>query len=224
MKYPEDNVILTQTRKRADALNKAAQKRRQKAGHIAKTGKLVGGTIVHQNDRIIFRTGKRSFGVEPDGLGTVTKVNSIHIRVALDSGKTVTIPTGNCPHIDLAYAVPHRDAQKSRSRFAHVLFEANDSVQELAAILKQCTKTPVRIYVASEHTKFFTAEGHAQMRDQYRTEEEAQHNEQEKLRAAREAEEKRRKEDDIRREEEKRRRAEAQANSQSNSQSLGHSY
>ena len=94
MKYPEDNVILTQTRKRADALNKAAQKRRQKAGHIAKTGKLVGGTIVHQNDRIIFRTGKRSFGVEPDGLGTVTKVNSIHIRVALDSGKTVTIPTG----------------------------------------------------------------------------------------------------------------------------------
>jgi conjugative relaxase-like TrwC/TraI family protein len=224
MKYPEDNVILTQTRKRADVLNKAAQKRRQKGGHIAKTGTLVGGTIVHQNDRIIFRRGKRSYGVEPDDLGTVTKINSIQIRVALDSGKTVTIPTGSCPTVDLAYAVTHRDARKSRSRFAHVLFEGNDSAQELAAIVKQRSKTPVRIYVASEHTKFFTAEGHAQMRDQYRTEEETQRAEQEKLRAAREAEEKRRKEDDLRREEEKRRRAQAQANSQSNSQSHGHSH
>ena len=223
MKYPEDNLILTQTRKRADVLNKAAQKRRQKGGHIAKTGTLVGGTIVHQNDRIIFRRGKRSYGVEPDDLGTVTKINSIHIRVALDSGKTVTIPTGSCPTVDLAYAVTHRDARKSRSRFAHVLFEANDSAQELAAIVKQRTTTPVRIYVASEHTKFFTADGHARMRDQYQTEEEATRVEQERLRAAHEAEEKRRKEDDLRREEEKRRRAETQSNSQSNSQSHGHS-
>jgi SAM-dependent methyltransferase len=224
MKYPEDNVILTQTRKRADVLNKAAQKRRKKGGHIAKTGTLVGGTIVHQNDRIIFRRGKRSYGVEPDDLGTVTKINSIHIRVALDSGKTVTIPTGSCPTVDLAYAVTHRDARKSRSHFAHVLFEANDSAQELAAIVKQRTKTPVRIYVASGHTKFFTADGHARMRDQYGTEEETKRAEQEKLRAAREAEEKRRKEDDIRREEEKRRRAAGPSNSQSNSQSHGHSH
>jgi hypothetical protein len=57
----------------------------------------------------------------------------------------------------------------------------------LAAIVKQRTKTPVRIYVASENAKLFTAEGHAQMRDQYSTEEETQRAEQEKLRAAREA-------------------------------------
>jgi hypothetical protein len=220
MKYPEDNLILTQTRKRAEALNKAAQKRRQKAGHVAKVGTLVGKTIVHQNDRIIFRRGKRSYGVEPDDLGTVTQVNSIRLRVKLDSGKTVTIPTRSCPTIDLAYAVAHRDARKSRSRFAHILFEANDAAQEMASIVKQCTNTPVRIYVASEHTQFFTADGRAQMRDQYGTEEETKRADQEKLRAAREAEERRQKEEDIRREtkrreEQERRRAQAQANSQS---------
>lgn len=220
MKYPEDNLILTQTRKRAEALNKAAQKRRHKAGHIAKVGTLVGNTIVHQNDRIIFRRGKRGYGVEPDDLGTVIKINSISLRVKLDTGKTVTIPIGSCPTIDLAYAVAHRDARKSRSRFAHVLFEANDSAQEMASIVKQCTNTPVRIYVASEHAQFFTADGHAQMRDQYGTEEETKRADQEKLRAAREAEERRQKEEDIRREtkrreEEERRRAQAQANSQS---------
>jgi conjugative relaxase-like TrwC/TraI family protein len=220
MKYPEDDLILTQTRKRAESLNKAAQKRRHKAGHIAKVGTLVGNTIVHQNDRIIFRRGKRSYGVEPDDLGTVTQINSIRLRVKLDSGKTVTIPTGSCPTIDLAYAVVHRDARKSRSRFAHVLFEANDAAQEMASIVKQCTNTPVRIYVASEHTQFFTADGLAQMRDQYGTEEETKRADQEKLRAAREAEERRQKEEDIRREtkrreEQERRRAQAQANSQS---------
>jgi conjugative relaxase-like TrwC/TraI family protein len=225
MKYPEDNLILTQTRKRAEALNKAAQKRRHKAGHIAKVGTLVGNTIVHQNDRIIFRRGKRGYGVEPDDLGTVIKINSISLRVKLDTGKTVTIPTGSCPTIDLAYALAHRDARKSRSRFAHVLFEANDAAQEMASIVKQRTNTPVRIYVASEHTKFFTAEGHAQMRDQYGTEEETKRAEQEKLRAAREAEDASRKEEDIRREtkrreEQERRRSQAQANSHS----YGHSH
>jgi len=134
MKYPEDNLILTQTRKRAEALNKAAQKRRHKAGHIGKVGTLVGNTIVHQNDRIIFRRGKRLYGVEPDDLGTVIKINSITLQVKLDTGKTVTIPTGNCPTIDLAYALAHQDAGKSRSRFAHVLFEANDSAQEMASM------------------------------------------------------------------------------------------
>ena len=83
------------------------------------------------------------------------------------SSKTPTL-TASYPTIDLAYAVAHRDARKSRSRFAHVLFEANDTAQEMASIVKQPTSTPVRIYVASEHTQFFTADGHAQMRDQYR--------------------------------------------------------
>jgi hypothetical protein len=61
--------------------------------------------------------------------------------MVLDSDKTVTTPTGNCPTIDLAYTVTHRDARKSRSRFAHLLFKANDSAQEVAAIVKQRTKT-----------------------------------------------------------------------------------
>jgi hypothetical protein len=47
--------------------------------------------------------------------------------MVLDPGKTVTTPTRNCPNIDLAYAVTHRDARKSRSRFAQWLFKADDS-------------------------------------------------------------------------------------------------
>ena len=227
LKYPEDSLILTQTRIKADILNRITQQMRKKGGKIGKKRHMIGGCAVHDNDRIIFRSGNRTYGTEPKDVGTVTKINSVLIRVLLDNGKTVEVPVKSRPSIELAYALAHQDAEKAKTRRAQILFEANDSAREMASILKQREKTPVRIYAMEENAEFFTTEGFARTRNQFREESKADRDQEETRRAERREEEKKRAEDERRREEKRReeeelRRNREQANSQSHSH--GHSH
>ncbi len=227
LKYPEDNLILTQTRIKDDAMNRITQQMRKKGGKIGKKRTVIGGCGVHDNDRIIFRAGNRTFGIEPRDVGTVSKINSVLIRVLLDNGKTVEVPVKSCPSIALAYALAHQDAEKAKTQRAQILFEANDSAREMTSILKQREKTPVRIYTMAENAEFFTAEGYARTRSQFQDEKKEERERQEAQRAARDAEEKRqeaerRRQEEKRRQEEEERRSRAEANSQSHSH--GHSH
>lgn len=203
MRYSEDNLILTQTGIKADVLNRITQQMRKKGGKIGKKRNMIGGCAVHDNDRIIFRAGNRTNGIEPKDVGTVTKINSVLIRVILDTGKTVEVPVKSCPCIALAYALTHQNAEQAKTQRAQILFEANDSAKEMASIFKQGEKTGVRIYATAENAEFFTPEGYAWTRSQFREESKAEQDRDETRRAERKEEERQRAEDD-RRSDEKR--------------------
>ncbi len=93
VKQPQDHLILTQTRREAQALNLRCQRERQAQRKVAQHGGVrVAEGYIYRGDRVLFHKSYRAAGVENGHQGTVLSVNPLtrRITVRLDHW----VPTG----------------------------------------------------------------------------------------------------------------------------------
>jgi Ti-type conjugative transfer relaxase TraA len=123
VEYPEDNLILSGTRKEVALLNKSAQEKRQEAGKLGETNYPVEGFLVYEGDRVKFTKNHKALNLFNGDFGTITHIddNNHVLQVELDRGQLVTVPLKDYAHLTLGYASTTHAAQGVTVENAYIL-------------------------------------------------------------------------------------------------------
>ena len=84
-----------------------------------------------EGDRVQFRAPDTQKRIVNGELGTITKIDPAHIRLALDSGREISIDPRKCRHLDYGYAVTSYSAQGLTCDRVLVNADTRESVQLL---------------------------------------------------------------------------------------------
>jgi Ti-type conjugative transfer relaxase TraA len=123
VEYPEDNLILSGTRKEVSLLNKSAQEKRQEAGKLGETNYPVEGFLVYEGDRVKFTKNHKALNLFNGDFGTITHIDKINhvMQVELDRGELVTVPLKDYANLTLGYASTTHAAQGVTVENAYIL-------------------------------------------------------------------------------------------------------
>lgn len=108
---PQSGLIVAATNEWNDRLNKDAQTARIKAGLLGPETVPVGDAEFRANDRVLFTGNSKILGVLKGDLGTVTSLRGSHLKVVLDSGREVRVPTATFRDIRLGYSITTHRSQ-----------------------------------------------------------------------------------------------------------------
>ncbi len=124
IRTPEKSIVLVAANDQSEAANKLCQQRRIAAGQLdpshrikirddREDGQASYRNVVHVGDRILFTRNDRRFNVRNGFVGTVTGIQRLMRRIAvqLDNGETVVIPVHKFRHLRLGYSMTTHKAQ-----------------------------------------------------------------------------------------------------------------
>lgn len=107
LRDPARHLVVTGSKADAAHLNRRIQRERLRAGHLGyATARISGGKSVRRGDRVTFSRPSRKLNIRSGERGEVTFVNPVSatVWVRTDSGRSVTVPLRQFPHLELAYA------------------------------------------------------------------------------------------------------------------------
>jgi conjugative relaxase-like TrwC/TraI family protein len=108
---PRTGLIVAATNQWNDHLNLAAQESRLKAGFLGPETVPVGTENFRTGDRVLFTGKSNDIGVLKGDLGTVTAVQGSQLKVDLDTGRQVAVPTATFTDIRLGYSITTHRSQ-----------------------------------------------------------------------------------------------------------------
>lgn len=143
----KETLILAGTKDEVKKLNNLAQDSRKKAGELGDLSVKVGEEKIHRGDRVMITKNQAKLGVYNGDKGTVTAIlpGMGMLRVKLDTGKSVTIPTWASPHVQLGYASTTHKAQGATSLNAYILGGGKMQGRELAYV--QASRAKLKTYI-----------------------------------------------------------------------------
>jgi len=146
---PKEHLILANTNREVDMLNKLAQEKRHDAGELAKRHTSINEKRFFERDRILFGQNDNRLKVKNGMCGTLTRIDLLrkNLTVTLDNQKTVTFPKKDYDKISLAYAVTTHKSQGLTVQNSYLLVGGKMQDREISYV--QASR-------ARERTKFYT--------------------------------------------------------------------
>jgi len=144
----QDHLILAQSNKEVNELNRLAQAKRKAAGELGEKRARIGMTSFFEGDRILFRENKQKHWKNGQ-MGSVSRIDAINktVSIAFDDGRKVTFSKGHYSHVSLGYAATVHKAQGMTVKNAYVMTEGQWD-RHLAYVAGSRAKDSTTVYAA----------------------------------------------------------------------------
>ena len=148
---PEQQLILTGTRKEAAILNRMAQEERKEAGRLQGQGIAIPGTNekLYEGDRVLFTKKSRVYGVQNGSLGDVIEADALKgtLTARLDNDERVHFALNDYSYVRPGYAMTTHKGQGATTEWGFIL--AGDSMQdrEITYVQASRSRAETRIFI-----------------------------------------------------------------------------
>jgi len=151
---PQDQMILTGTRKEAAILNRMAQEERQKAGRLTGDGIAIPGTNerLYEGDRLLFTKKSRLHGVQNGSLGNVIEADAPKgtLTVRLDNDDRVHFSLNDYCDVRPGYAMTTHKGQGATTEWGFILAGGAIQDREISYVQASRSRAETRIFIDTD--------------------------------------------------------------------------
>jgi Ti-type conjugative transfer relaxase TraA len=153
--HASDHLMIANTNKDVDSLNRLAQASRLEAGELRDNKIRVQDKTLYSADRILFGSNSAEYQIKNGQFATISRIDSIRQRlhVTLDSGDHRTINLKNYQDINLGYATTTHKAQGMTVENSYVLAGGGMQTRELSYVQMSRHRQEARIYAEARSTE-----------------------------------------------------------------------